>query len=345
MQTLRLFVDVARCRSFSQAAQRHGVTQSAASQRIGQLERRLGAMLLDRSVRPLALTDAGRLFLGGCGEILGIYERLERKIEQLAGEANGHAADLDGIVRVAAIYSAGIDLLNDLSERFEADHPRLHIEVRYHKPDGVYQAVRDRDCDLGILSYPGRWAKVGVLPLRDEPMAVVCRPDHPLAGQASVHAAELSGYDMAAFEPALPVSRAIRQYLRQHEASLKVRNEFDNIDTIKAAVSVTEQVAILPRRTVSREVAAGTLAMVELEPRLVRPMGIIFRAPKAGRASSGNGAPDVTAHGDRNGAAPPAAFTDEVRAFADFLIDHAGPSVDRADQATADTRQPVGALA
>ena len=106
MQTLRLFSDVARRRSFSEAAKLHGVTQSAASQRLGALEKRLGVTLFDRSVRPLALTEAGEIFLEGCSELLDQYDRLQRRVMGLSGDPQGR-------VRVAAIYSAGIDLLDD----------------------------------------------------------------------------------------------------------------------------------------------------------------------------------------------------------------------------------------
>jgi DNA-binding transcriptional LysR family regulator len=70
MQTIRLYADVARYRSFSEAAREHGITQSAASQRIRSLEDRLGVMLIDRSVRPLALTPAGEVYGRGCIELL-----------------------------------------------------------------------------------------------------------------------------------------------------------------------------------------------------------------------------------------------------------------------------------
>lgn len=326
MQTLRLFVDVARCRSFSQAASRHGVTQSAASQRVGQLERRLGVTLIDRSVRPLKLTEAGEAFLTGCDDILERYDRLERKV------AGARPGELEGVVRVEAIYSAGIDLLSEVRERFEARYPRVRVEIRYDKPDGVYEAVREGECDLGILSYPQRWAKVGIIGLRDETMVVVCRPGHALADRRTLQAADLSGYEMAAFEADLPVGRAIRQYLREVSGTSgpRIANEFDNIDTIKAAVAVTDEVAILPRRTVIREVAAGTLAMAELEPRLARPLGIIFRP--SGRSRKRD------AVGDR----AQADFNEGVGAFVDFLIDHAGPSIDLSDQ-TAEQGELVGA--
>src|SRR3990170_3440648 len=117
MQTLRLFCDVARLRSFSEGAALHGITQSAASQRIGQLERRLDVTLIDRSVRPLVLTAAGEMFLQECQELVERYSRTEQRIRQVHG---GPA----GTVVVAAIYSAGIGLLNHIKERFEAAYPQ-----------------------------------------------------------------------------------------------------------------------------------------------------------------------------------------------------------------------------
>ncbi|HEX7009846.1 MAG TPA: LysR family transcriptional regulator [Phycisphaeraceae bacterium] len=270
MQTLRLFLDVARCHSFSQAAALHGITQSAASQRVGQLEKRLGVTLLDRSVRPLALTEAGQAFLEGCRELLERYERLAQRVSRMRGDPSGP-------VRVAAIYSSGIDLLDRLCERFEADHPRIAVEIRYDQPEGVYQAVHGFECDLGILSYPQRWRGVGLIPLRDEIMVVVCRPEHPLAKLDKVRAADLTPHEMVTFNRELPVGRRIRQYLRDNGAAPRITHSFDNIDTIKTAVAVSDRFSVLPRRTVLRDVAAGTLAIVTLEPELLRPIGVIFR--------------------------------------------------------------------
>lgn len=313
MDALRLYLDVARLHSFSQAAELHGITQSAASQRIHALEKRLGVTLIDRSVRPLGLTDAGRTFLVGVEDLLERYDRLERKVAGMRPAAE------EGVVRVTAIYSAGIDLLSDIRERFEAAHPGIEVEIQYDQPDRVHQAVLDHECDLGILSYPHRWKKVGFVPLRDETMVVVCRPVHPLASRKKLHAEALSSYEMVAFEAELPVSRAIRAYLRENDASPKVTAVFDNIDTIKGAVEVTDQIAILPRRTVKREVAGGALAMVELEPRLTRPMGIIYR--KRGKE----------------------AFDGAVKTFVEFLIQHAGASAEKAEEQASKQRELVGA--
>ncbi len=299
MQTLRLFADVARCHSFSQAAELHGISQSAASQRIGQLEKKLGVTLLDRSVRPLILTQAGKLFAEGCEDMVARYDQLEARVAGLRKHP-------EGFVRVIAIYSSGIDLLSRIREKFEAQHEKVSVEIRYERPEQVYNAVRENECDMGIVSYPERWRKVDSIPLRDEAMVVVCNPRHKVAQKQTIEVKDLEAFEMVTFDADLPVGRRIREYLKNHGVKPKVSNVFDNIDTIKGALAVTEQISILPRRTVIREVTAGSLAMVQMSPELTRPLGVIFR-----RRS-------------RNGAA----FAPAAQEFVDFLVAHAGPEVD-----------------
>jgi DNA-binding transcriptional LysR family regulator len=301
MFTLRLFCDVASQRSFSAAALRHDITQSAASQRIGHLEKQLGVTLIDRSVRPLALTAAGELFHAEAKELVQRYDRLTHRLSQMSRQDGG----LRGEVVVEAIYSAGIDLLNLIKEEFEELKPRVTVKIDYKRPEEVYDAVSHQRCDLGILSYPQRWRDVEVIPLRDERMCVACAPGHPLSSRKSVRASQLGDWEMATFEAELPAGRAIRRYLRDEGVEPHIVSVFDNIDTIKAAVAVTEQIAILPKRTIKREVAAGSLAAVTLEPELVRPMGIIL--PKRSRGAT---------------------LSPAAQAFVDYLLEHAGPDAD-----------------
>lgn len=292
VHSLRLFCDVASLRSFSRAAALHGVTQSAVSQRIHQLEKKLGVTLLDRSVRPPALTPAGELFARGARELVDSYDELTRKVGAMDGR-------LEGEVVIAAIYSAGIDLLHALQERFEDGNPEVAIRIDYRRPEEVDRAVREGACDFGIVSYPRRWQGLGVRPLRDERMSVVCAPGHRLAERSEIHAAELRGVTMLGFDARLPVARHIRRYLRLHGVEPRTTQELDNIDTLKSLLALSDDVAVLPRRTVRQEVTAGSLVVIELEPELTRPLGIIFtRRRRPSRAA---------------------------QTFQDFLVEHAGP--------------------
>ncbi len=307
MQTLKLFTDVARHHSFSQAAELHGITQSAASQRIGHLEKNLGITLLDRSVRPLALTHAGEIFAEGCMSLIEQYESLQSRMV-------GFKKDPEGLVRVSAIYSAGIDLLSRVRERFEAEHEKISVEIRYDRPEQVYQAVQDGECDLGIVSYPKRWRKVDAIPLRDETMVVVSNPRHPIARRQQIDVKDLEDYEMVTFDIGLPVGRQLREYFKAQGVKPKISNVFDNIDTIKGAVAVTQQLSVLPKPTVIREAAAGTLAMLPLTPELIRPMGLIHR--RRARQCS--------------------ALQPEAQAFADFLVAHADAQANAIDEQSID---------
>lgn len=289
MDALRLYADIARLRSLSQAAVRHGITQSAASQRMAHLEKDLGFALLDRSVRPLGLTPAGRVYLAGVQEALAALDNAEAQAKALIAE-RGSAAEprplrlqVRGEVQVAAIYSAGMELLTGLIEAFEKTHPGVTITVDYQKPDATHRAVIEGRADFGIVSYPERSPALRILPLREEPMGLVSPPQpastaHALAMGAAggVRAADLVEVAMLGFDLNLPIGRRIERHLKQHGCDDPlIEHRFDNIDSVKSAIFATGLPAILPLRTVGREVAQGALRAVPLIPKLVRPVAII----------------------------------------------------------------------
>lgn len=272
VDAISLFCDVAQHRSVSRGAELHGVTQSAASQRIRTLERELGVQLIDTSTRPLQLTPAGEAYYHGCHGILESYARLRERVTGIA-----HHESLRGEVTVASIYSAGIDLLNKIRSDFESQHPRVTVNIEYRQPDAVADRVRSEQVDLGVISYPERWRDLASVPLRNEKMAVVVAAGHPLASRSTMTASDLHGLAMVSFENSLPIGRRIRRYLSEHGVEAHIEQLFDNIDTIKTFVAQTEAAALLPRRTVRREIERGILAAVELEPQLMRPVAIVYQ--------------------------------------------------------------------
>ena len=120
-----------------------------------------------------------------------------------------------------------------------------------------------------------------MVPLRVEPMAVVCHPNHRFARRRLVMPADLNGEPFIAFDRALPIRKAIDRALRAHGAKVNLVMEFDNIETIKQAIIIAAGVSVLPRHTVQKEAGIRTLAAVSFGvPDLVRPVGIIHRRQK-----------------------------------------------------------------
>lgn len=271
LETLQLFCDVVRLQSFSRGAQANAVSQSAASQAIQQLEAELGAVLLDRSRRPLQPTEQGRRFNDVCRTLLVGFE--EARAELAASRQR-----VEGTVRVAAIYSVGLHDVSRHIQPFMSEHQYARVLLECLHPHKVVEAVLNDEADIGILSYPAATRALEVLPLRSEPMIVVTHPSHRLVRKRRLTPADINGEAFIAFDQNLAIRKAIDRVLRQNNVKVNIVIEFDNVETIKQAIGIATGISILPRPTVMKELEIRTLAALSLViPDLVRPIGIIHR--------------------------------------------------------------------
>jgi len=274
LETLRLYCDVVRLRSFSKGAEQNFVSQSAASQAVQQLEAQIGAVLIDRTKRPFVVTPEGQAFYEACRGLLESWEKARAEIAAVK-------ARVDGTVRVAAIYSVGLHDVSRHMQRFMSLYPEARVQLECLHPHKVVEAVVQGEADVGIMSYPPADRTLSTVPLRSEPMAFVCHPNHRLARRRVVMPADLSGETFVAFDAGLTIRKAIDRALRQHNVRVNTVMAFDNIETIKQAIIIAAGVSILPRHTVQNEASIRTLAVVPLGiPDLVRPVGLIHRRQK-----------------------------------------------------------------
>jgi DNA-binding transcriptional LysR family regulator len=258
----------------SKGAKLCGVTQSAASQHVQEVERRLGAPLLDRSKRPLELTPAGKLYADFCRDVMRQEDEFQLALERLK-------LDVEGTVRVASIYSVGLSEMSRLSEEFAASHPTARLEVEYMRPDKVYAAVSGGEADLGLVSYPESSRELAAIAWRDEEMRLAMPPTHALAGRRLIMASDLEGIDFIGFDEDLSIRREIDRFLRVRGVTVHMVMHFDNIQMIKEAVALGSGVSILPARSMQAEIDRGRLVAAGLEaPGLVRPVGIVHRRRK-----------------------------------------------------------------
>ncbi len=270
----RLFKDIAATKSISRAAVLNGISQSAASQRLQDLERDLDTILVDRGTRPLALTDAGRFYLDLCRDIL-------RRHEQFRSELGELKAKVEGVVKVASIYSVGLSELSQLVREFDRRYPESTVEVEYLRPEKVYEAVLSDHVDLGLVSYPESGRHLTVLPWREEEMVVAASPYHPLTRKAEILPYDLEGVAFIGFDDDLPIRREIDRFFREHRVQVNTTLHFDNLQMIKEAVALGSGVSILPARTMEAEIAQGRLVPIPIgAPNLFRPVGIIHRRKK-----------------------------------------------------------------
>ncbi len=274
LESLKMFVDVVETGSFSRAAQLNHVTQSAVSQQIRALENRYEQRLLSRSARQVTPTPAGERLFRGCKEILARFSEVE-------GEIREQATEVSGTCNVSCIYSVGLHELHTIQKELLRMHPKVNVRLNYRRSDQVYDDVILGAADLGLVAYPQPRAGVDLVPFREDKMALVLPPGHPLAGKGKVSMTAVTGLPFIAFDREAPSRKGIDKLFRDKGLEINPSMEMDNVETIKRAVELGLGVSILPVPTVAREVAAGTLVTKAFnEPGFTRPIGILVRKGK-----------------------------------------------------------------
>jgi LysR family transcriptional regulator, transcriptional activator of the cysJI operon len=274
LSDLKLFKEIAATRSMSKGAAHLGVSQSAASQRVQELERNLKVVLLDRSKRPMELTPAGKIYYEFCCDVLQREEELILELESVKQA-------VEGSLRVASIYSIGLSEMTRLREAFTARYPAIQLQVEYMRPEKVYEAVLNGTADLGLVSYPQASREITAIAWRDEEMQVAVPPTHPFAQRGEVYPADLSGQNFVGFDEDLTIRRELDRFFKAQGVDVDQSLHFDNIHTIKEAVVLGTGISILPARTMQAEIAEGRMVAVRLHaPGLVRPVGVVHRKKK-----------------------------------------------------------------
>src|ERR1043165_1992442 len=266
IESLKMFCDLAETESCTKAAQMSRVTQSAISQQISALERQFNALLVERSKKKFRLTREGQVLYDYSKRILSTHDALNSRFQELKNVVSGG-------VRVAAIYSIGLHDLPPYLKKFLKAFPTVNLHVAYRHAHQVYADVLSNVVDLGLLAYPTRDANLEVVPLRKEPLVLICHPNHPFAKVKAVRVEELEGQKFIHFESDMPTRRAIDRIFTEAKVKVQSIMEFDNIETVKRAVEIDIGVAIVPEPTIALEVSKKLLAEVKLEGKdLSRPL-------------------------------------------------------------------------
>lgn len=187
LQQMRYVVAVAETGSFTRAAERCHVVQSALSHQVAKLERELGARLFERTSRRVRLTQAGEAFVPVARQCLAAADNAAAEVAAVAGVVRGRLA-VGVIPTVAAIDVPGV------LDGFRRRHPEVRVALRTGASGDLVAQVRDGELDVALLGLPTSARPEGVrsrVLARDDLVAVVA-PGHELAAATRTDLARLS---------------------------------------------------------------------------------------------------------------------------------------------------------
>jgi DNA-binding transcriptional LysR family regulator len=277
---LAAFCAVVERKSFSEAAERLGVTQPAVSQQIRSLEERVGQQLLDRSGRRVEPTEAGNRLYRSAQRLLALERQL---LEEVAGDAEG---PLRGQLAIGASTGPGGTVVPVLLCEFAEANPEVTIDLTISDTQTIVDRVARRELELGIVGATPRNRSVAYEPFFRDEVVLVCPPDHDFAG-TTVSLDDLRGERLIAMQEGAGVRQVIDDELREKGMRLRdldVRLELGLQESVKSAVEAGHGVTFISRTAVEPELTRGTLAVAQV--RGLEPSREISLVRAAGRVST-----------------------------------------------------------
>ena len=258
---LAAFCAVVERRSFSQAAERLGVTQPAVSLQVRALEKRLGAQLLDRSGRRVEPTEAGWHLYRGAQRMLALEDQI------VAGVAASAEGDLGGeLVLGASTGPAAVAVPVVLCE-FQLENPDVRVFLTVSDTQSIVERVAARELELGIVGAARRHRGVRFEPFFSDQVILACPPGHRFAGR-TVTLDELRGESLILMQEGAGVRQIVEDGLRHQGVRLReldVRLELGLQESVRRAVEAGFGVTFISRTAVESDLVAGTLAEARVE--------------------------------------------------------------------------------
>lgn len=269
LKQLRVFVAIARHGSFSRAGEAIGLSQSAVSHSVKELEAEMGVRLLDRTTREVILTEAGQR----------LANRVERLLDELQAtllDARSFGVQRSGTVRVASSQTISAHLMPQCIAAGEQQYPEIRFLLRDQPQQQVLQSIRNAEVDFGIVVDPVQAVDLDCEPILHEPFLLLCRNDHPFAALHAVEWSALNGCRLVLQDYASGSRPLIDSALRQQRVNAQVVQEIGHPATLFPMVAAGLGVSIFPALALPLP-EGGQLAVRRLVPEINRALMLVRR--------------------------------------------------------------------
>lgn len=257
LKQIQTFIEVARQRSVSKAAERLFVTQPAVSMQIRQLEDAFGLALIEPMGRNIQLTHAGETFLTHAIAAMGQFKDLESEMAEHVGLKRGRI-DL-------AVVSTAKYFIPMLLVRFGQQFPGIDIQLKIDNRENTLGLLARNEADLVVMGRAPANLDCEATPFATNPQAFVAAPGHALVRRKHLPFSALADYSFVVREEGSGTRAAMERLFSEHQTLMNVVMVMPSNESIKQAVMAGMGLSFLSMRTVRHELASGHLALLDIE--------------------------------------------------------------------------------
>ena len=257
LRQLKVFEAVARHLSFSRAAEELHLTQPAVSTQVRKLEEHAGLPLFEQLGKKVHLTPAGVQMLASSREIIQKFQEAEEALSAYKGVAGGRLN--------VSVISAGDYFFPSLLVAFAQRHEGVSLNFGVCNREELLGQLADNLTDLAIMVRPPHDMDTVAEPFAPHPYVVVARPDHPLAGKKRIPVSRIAREPFVVREKGSDTWSSMEEGFGEQLPHLNIAMEIKSTETIKQAVMAGMGVSFLSAHTISRELQAKSLAVLNVQ--------------------------------------------------------------------------------
>ncbi|MEM5419774.1 LysR family transcriptional regulator [Paraburkholderia ferrariae] len=273
LRQLRVFIEVARLQSFSRAGDEIGLTQSAVSRCVRELEAEIGVKLVDRTTREVQLTDVGANLIASIPRLLGDLDDALREIREIGEQRRGR-------VVVAASPTVACRLMPQVVAACGRQFPYITLGLRDDVQSDVVRKIRSGEVDFGVIIGPFAAEDLETECLTTDSFCVVVRGDHALALSQEVAWKELDGERLVMLDYASGSRPLIDAVMSEQGVRARVVQELGHPATVFGLVEAGVGISVLPWLALPVPAGAPLLAR-PLVPRAQRTVELVRRRDRS----------------------------------------------------------------
>jgi DNA-binding transcriptional LysR family regulator len=273
LRQLRVFIEVARLQSFSRAGDEIGLTQSAVSRCVRELESEIGLKLIDRTTREVQLTDVGGNLVSSVSRLLSDLDDALREIREIGEQRRGR-------VVVAASPTVACRLMPRVVASCMEQFPYVTLGLRDDVQSDVVRKVKSGEVDFGVIIGPFSDDDLLSETLMTDSFCIVSRDDHPLAARKQVTWKELDGERLVMLDYASGSRPLIDAVMQAQGVSATVVQELGHSATVFGLVEAGVGISVLPWLALPLPEGASLVAR-PLVPRAERLVELVRRRDRS----------------------------------------------------------------
>ncbi len=269
LNSLLVFHEVAKRRSFSKAAEELFISQPAVTKHIKELERKVGMGLIQRRRGGFALTEAGKILFKYTHKISSHLMDIENLLEDLK-------KDRQGILKIGTTESYSKGLMPKLLSGFQTSFPFMKIALDVGNSEEIEKSLLVYKNDLVLIAVTKKSPRCESIPFLKEELVLIVSPNHPLVKRKTVSLKGLGRYPLIIRAKGSTTRRIILQAFKEVGIHPSLLIEAGSSEFIKQWVSEGKGVSIIVKRTVEDEEKRGIIKTIPLLEKLYLQVAFLY---------------------------------------------------------------------